>query len=398
MSAPLIFQDLFYVWLVGLIGGLLAYAAKQPLLLGYMLGGILISPFTPGPSVQHLETIRQLAEFGVVLLMFSLGLELAPVGLRRVGRISIAVGTLMPLLVVAMWTAVAWGLLGWPLGQSVIVGFALSISSTMVITKMLLERQELKTEYGQALLGIAIIEDCLIMGLLLFLPMVADPSQRQLGAILWVSAKTLLMLGLLFTLGLRVLPRLLAFVGRAKDPELSVLVLLALAMGIGAIGVRGGLSVELSAFLAGLLLSGSETTSQTMGRMLPIRDLFVVTFFVSLGILLNPAFVWSAWPLLLGLLGIVLGFKLVVGTGLCLLLRREWGTAWRVGVGLAQIGEFSIVLCTIANHLGLVPEPLYHLILAVSLLSILINTFIFNLLERAPSMLSALRTHAKPIP
>ena len=111
MSAPLIFQDLFYVWLVGLIGGLIAYLTKQPLLLGYMLGGIFISPFTPGPAVQHPETIQHLADFGVVLLMFSLGLELAPVGLRRVGRVSLAIGTLMPLLVVGMWVVVAWGIL-----------------------------------------------------------------------------------------------------------------------------------------------------------------------------------------------------------------------------------------------------------------------------------------------
>lgn len=392
MSTPLIFQDLFYVWFVGLIGGLLAYAMKQPLLLGYMLGGLLISPFTPGPAVQHPETIRQLAEFGVVLLMFSLGLELAPVGLRRVGRISLAIGTLMPLLVVGMWVAVAWGALGWPLAQSVVVGVALSISSTMVITKMLMERNELKTDYGQTLLGIAIIEDCLIMALLLFLPMMADPSQRQLTTIIWVSAKTVALLTLIFTLGLRVVPRLLAFVGRARDPELSILVLLALAMGIGVLSVWSGLSLELGAFVAGLVLSGSETTSQTMGRMLPMRDLFVVTFFVSLGVLLNPSLVAAQWPLLVGLLGIVLGFKMVVATGSCLLFRCGWGTAWRVGVGLSQIGEFSIVLCTIAQHLGLIPEEFYHLVVAVSLLSILINTFVFNLLEKAPSMLSTMRT------
>ncbi|MBI2495494.1 MAG: cation:proton antiporter [Candidatus Omnitrophica bacterium] len=389
----MIFQDLFYVWLVGLIGGLVAYFTKQPLLLGYMLGGILISPFTPGPAVQHPETIQHLAEFGVVLLMFSLGLELAPVGLRRVGRIGLVIGALMPLLVVGMWVVVAVRVLGWPLIQSVVVGFALSISSTMVITKMLMERGELKVEYGQTLLGIAIIEDCLILGLLLFMPMMADPSPRQLASIIWVSAKTVALLALIFTLGLRVVPRLLAFVGRAHDPELSVLVLLALAMGIGVLGVWSGLSLELGAFVAGLVLSGSETTSQTMGRMLPMRDLFVVTFFVSLGILLDPSVVASRWPLLAGLLAIVLGFKMVIATGLCVLLKCGWGVAWRVGVGLSQIGEFSIVLCTIARSLDLIPAELYHLIVAVSLLSILINTFVFNLLEKAPSMLSTMRTH-----
>jgi len=124
-----------------------------------------------------------------------------------------------------------------------------------------------------------------------------------------------------------------------------------------------------------------------------MRDLFVVTFFVSLGILLDPSMVASRWPLLAGLLVIVLGFKMVVATGLCVLLKCGWGVAWRVGVGLSQIGEFSIVLCTIARSLDLIPAELYHLIVAVSLLSILINTFVFNLLEKAPSMLSTIRTH-----
>ncbi|MBI2104485.1 MAG: cation:proton antiporter [Candidatus Omnitrophica bacterium] len=393
MPTPLIFQDLFYVWLVGLIGGLIAYLAKQPLLLGYMLGGLLISPFTPGPAIQHPETVQHLADFGVVLLMFSLGLELAPVGLRRVGRVSLAIGTLLPLLVTGLWVAVGRRVLGWPLAQSVVVGCALSISSTMVITKMLMERGELKAAYGEALLGIAIIEDCLIMGLLLFLPMMADPSQRQLASVVWVSVKTVALLALIFTLGLRVVPRLLTLVGRTRDPELSILVLLALAMGIGVLGVWSGLSLELGAFVAGLVLSGSETTSQTMGRMLPMRDLFVVTFFVSLGVLLNPSVVASHWLLLAGLLSIVLGFKMVVATGLCLAFRSRWDVAWRVGVGLSQIGEFSIVLCTVAKPLGLIPADFYHVVVAASLLSILINTFVFNLLEKAPSMLSSMRHH-----
>jgi len=393
VSTSLIFQDLFYVWLVGLMGGLLAHVLKQPLLLGYMLGGLLISPFTPGPAVQHPETIQHLAEFGVVLLMFSLGLELAPVGLRRVGRIGLVVGILLPLVVVGIWVMVAVRWSTWPLMQSTVIGFALSISSTMVITKMLMERGELKAEYGRILLGIAIIEDCLIMGLLLSLPIMADPTQRQFASILWVSAKTIGLLALIFMLGLWVVPRLLEVVNRAHDPELSVLVMLVVAMGIGVLGVLSGLSLELGAFIAGLVLSGSEATIQTMGRMLPMRDLFVVTFFVSLGILLDPAVVAARWPLLAGLLGTILGFKMAVATGLCMLLKCAWGVAWRVGVGLSQIGEFSIVLCTIARSLGLIPAELHHLIVAASLLSILINTFVFNLLEKAPAVLSAIRVH-----
>lgn len=392
MPAPLIFQDLFYVWLVGLIGGLVAYFTKQPLLLGYMLGGIFISPFTPGPAVHHTEVIQHLAEFGVVLLMFSLGLELAPVGLRRIGKVSLSIALLKTGLIVAAGFVLG-GQWNWSLAQRLVIGFALSISSTMVITKMLMERRELKTAYGETLLGIAIVEDCIVMGFLLFLPLLANPVSWQLTAVVWVTAKTVGLLALLFTLGSRIVPRLLAFVGRADDPELSVLVLLVVALGVGVIGVWSGLSIALGAFIAGLVVSGSEMTSQTMGRMLPMRDLFVVTFFVSLGVLLDPFLVARQWPLLLTLLAVVLLLKGVVTTLLSSLFKMPWHDAWRVGVGLSQIGEFSIVLGTIAKSLELLPIDVYHMIVAVSLLSILINTFVFNLLEKAPSMLSTMRTH-----
>ncbi len=391
-EAPLIFQDLFYVWLVGLVGGLLAHMLKQPLLLGYMLGGILISPFTPGPAVHHVETIQHLAEFGVVLLMFSIGLELAPVGLRRIGKGSVVIGTLKTLLLAAVWIGLGWKW-GWPLSQSIILGFALSVSSTMVVTKMLMERKELKTSYGELLIGITIIEDCVMMALLLFLPLLADPTQWQATSIIWVVAKSIAFLAVIFILGSRLVPRLLALVSRANDPELSLLVLLVIALGVAVIAVWSGLSLALGAFVAGLVVSGSETTSQTMGRMLPMRDLFVVTFFVSLGVLLDPFLVARQWPLFLMWLGFVLACNWIISTLLSLALRLPWHDAWRVGVGLSQIGEFSVVLCTIAKPLGLIPDHVYHLVVAVSLVSIVVNTFVFNLLSQVPSMLSALRSH-----
>jgi len=396
MSDALLFQDLFLIWLVGLVGGLIAHLFKQPLLLGYMLGGLFISPFTPGPAVQHVETIQRLANFGVILLMFSVGLELAPTGFRSIGKVSAILGVLKTLVLVGLWIPVGQ-LLGWSLRQSAVIGFALSISSTMVITKMLMERKELKTTYGQTLLGVAIIEDCVMMGFLLFLPIMANAAQWSLGPVLWVVGKAVGLLALIFTLGVRIVPRVLEFVGRAHDPELSVLVLLVIALGIGVIGVWAGLSLALGAFIAGLVVSGSETTSLTMGRMLPMRDLFVVTFFVSLGVLLDPYLVVKHRGLLMAALGFVLFLKLAVNTVLCLVFRCPWAVAWRVGVGLAHIGEFSVVLCSIAKGFGLIAPELYNVIVAVSLLSILINTFVCNLFEQAPSALSSLRSHRQHV-
>jgi len=383
MLEAVIFQDLFYVWLVGLLGGLVAYFLKQPLLLGYMLGGLFVSPFTPGPVVQHVETIQRLADFGVILLMFSIGLELAPIGLRRIGKTSLFIGLLNTLLLASVWLPIGrW--LGWSLTQSVVLGFTLSVSSTMVITKMLQERQELQTDYGHMLLGIAIVEDFVMMALLAFLPIMANPAGWQVGSMLVVIGKTMGLLILMFVLGIRLVPQLLNLVGKTRDAELSLLVLLVIALGTGVIGVWCGLSLALGAFIAGLVVSGSETTTVTIGRMLPMRDLFVVTFFVSLGVLLDPRLVLQNGGLLLMLLAFVLLIKFIVSATLCLASAMPWHTSWRVGIGLSQIGEFSVVLSTLARSMGLLPADLHHLIVAASLLSILVNTFSFNLLEKVP--------------
>lgn len=237
-----IFQDLFYVWLVGLLGGVVAYFLKQPLLLGYMLGGLLVSPFTPGPVVRHIDTIQHLADFGVILLMFSIGLELAPVGLRRIGKASLLIGLLKTILLVSVWLPIGWRF-GLSPTQSVVLGFTLSVSSTMVITKMLQERQEVQTDHGHALLGIAIIEDFVMMALLPFLPIMADPAGWQVGSTLMVIGKTMGLLILMFVLGVRLVPRLLNFIGKTHDAELSLLMLLVIALGTGVIGVWCGLSL-----------------------------------------------------------------------------------------------------------------------------------------------------------
>ena len=385
MLEAVIFQDLFYVWLVGLLGGLVAYFLRQPLLLGYMLGGLFVSPFTPGPVVQHVETIQRLADFGVILLMFSIGLEMAPIGLRRIGKASLFLGLLNTILLASVWVPIGrW--LGWTLTQSVVLGFALSVSSTMVITKMLQERQELQTDYGHMLLGIAIVEDFVMMALLAFLPIMANPSGWQAGSMFMVIGKTMGFLILMYLLGVRLVPWLLNFIGKTHDAELSLLVLLVIALGTGVVGVLCGLSLALGAFIAGLVVSGSETTTVTVGRMLPMRDLFVVTFFVSLGVLLDPRLVLQHGGLLSMLLVFVLLIKFIVSAALCLMFSHSWHVAWRVGVGLSQIGEFSVVLSTIARSLGLLPADLHHLIVAASLLSILVNTFSFNLLEKVPSV------------
>lgn len=394
MAEVLIFQDLLYVWLVGLLGGLIAYALKQPLLLGYMLGGLIISPFTPGPAIHHVSTIQHMAEFGIVLLMFSIGLELAPVGLRRIGTASVVIGVFKTVLLAGIWTGIG-SVFGWPLNHSIVLGFALSVSSTMAVTKMLMERKELKTHYGELLVGITLVEDAVMMAFLLFLPLLAEPAQWQLASVLWVTVKSLALLAGIYLLGSRLVPRLLRLVNRADDPELSVLVLLVIALGVAVLAVRCGLSLALGAFVAGLVVSGSETTTHTIGRMLPMRDLFVVTFFVSLGVLLDPYLVARQWPLFLMWLGFVLVCNWGISTLLALGVKLPWHDAWRVGVGLSQIGEFSIVLCTIAKPLGLIPEAWYDMVVAVTLVSILVNTFVFNLLEKGPSMLSAMRAHSR---
>jgi CPA2 family monovalent cation:H+ antiporter-2 len=375
VTDPVLFRDLAYVFVVAVLAAVLARLARQPLILGYVVAGVLVSPLTPGPSVADIHTFELFAEIGVVLLMFSIGIEFSLRDLLRVKWIAIVGGPLGILLSVALGLGVG-GLLGWPAIQGVVVGMVVSVASTMVLARLLLDRGELHTRHGRIMIGITLVEDLAVVVLIVLVPRLgALDTERviSIGAALGLGAAILVPF---FYLAAKVVPPILTHVARMHSREVFLLVALAIALGAAAVTQAVGLSLALGAFLAGLLISESDYAHETLARLLPIRDVFVALFFITVGALINPGAVFEN-PALLGVIvALVVAAKFVIWTGVVALFGQPLWTAVLVGVGLTQIGEFSFILISVARAAGHVGDDIYNAILAASLLTILGNALL----------------------
>ncbi|MBI2493281.1 MAG: cation:proton antiporter [Candidatus Rokubacteria bacterium] len=368
----LFFRDLAWVFAAAVVGGGLAWLTRQPLILGYVVGGILIGPFTPGPTVSDLRTFEVFAEVGVVLLMFSIGIEFSLHDLLRVKWVALLGGPAGIVLSIALGHGVGL-LLGWPPLQGIVVGTVVSVASTMVLARLLLDRGELHTRHGRIMIGITLVEDLAVVVLIVLMPAVGVLGGDRALALGLGLAKSALILVPFGVVAARVAPAILARVARTRSDELFLLVALALALGTAALTQAAGLSLALGAFLAGLVVSESDYAHEALARLLPLRDAFVALFFVTVGALINPATVWANLPLLGAVLGLVLVGNLAIWTTVVWLFGHPLATAFRVGAGLTQIGEFSYVLVQAARTAGHVGDDVYNAVLAASLLTILAN-------------------------
>jgi CPA2 family monovalent cation:H+ antiporter-2 len=375
VADPIVFRDLAYVFAAAVLGAILARLTRQPLILGYVVAGVLISPLTPGPSVSDLHTFEVFAEIGVVLLMFSIGTEFSLRDLLRVKWIAILGGPLGILLSVGLGLAVA-PLVGWTALEGAVVGMVVSVASTMVLARLLLDRGELHTRHGRIMIGITLVEDLAVVVLIVLLPRLGALDTGRLLAIAGALGTSIAILVPFFYLAAKVVPRLLTYVARMQSQELFLMVALAIALGAAALTQAVGLSLALGAFLAGLLISESDYAHETLARLLSLRDAFVALFFVTVGALLNPEAVVQNLPLLGVIVGLVIVGKLVIWSAVVALFRQPLTTALLVAVGLTQIGEFSFILIQVARTAGHVGDGIYHATLAASLLTILSNALL----------------------
>jgi CPA2 family monovalent cation:H+ antiporter-2 len=381
MSAdPIVFRDLAYVFVAAVLGGSLAWLARQPLILGYVLGGLLISPLTPGPSVTDIHTFELFAEIGVVLLMFSLGIEFSLKDLLGVKWIALVGGPLGIIMSTVLGLGVGT-LLGWSPIKGAVVGMVLSPASTMVLARLLLDRGELHSRHGRIMIGITLVEDLAAVVLIILIPALGEIQDRFVAV-----AKALLTAGAIllpfFYVASRLLPAILARVARTRNDELLLLVTLALGLGAAAVTQAAGLSVALGAFLAGLLINQSDYAHEMLARLLSLRDAFVALFFVTVGVLIDLRVVVDNLPLLGVLVGLVVIGQWLIWTIVCRLFRHPLSTALLVGVGLAQIGEFSFILVQVARQAGQVGDDVYSATLTASLITILINAVLVRLVPR----------------
>lgn len=337
---------------------------KQPVILGYLLAGFIVGPYTfAGSLVSDPETVRTLGDIGVIFLLFALGLEFNFRKLRKVGATALVSGTLQVLVMI--WIGYMVGLaFGLTTLGAIFLGAIISMSSTVIIVKVVSEYKQQDTQWAQIVFGILIVEDILAVLLITLLSATggADAlTPASVGSLLGMFA--LFIIGAL-VLGLLLVPRLVAFVAKMELDDVLVTVAVALGFGLAVLGGILGFSPALGAFLMGALIAESSAHKVVEEKILPIRDLFTSVFFVTVGMLVDPAALVEHWPLILAVTLAVIFGKLLAGSVATFLGGRDVPTSLRVGFGLAQVGEFSFILAALAASTGATDAPLY--VVAVS--------------------------------
>lgn len=367
--------------------GLVVQRLRLPPIVGYLVAGIVVGPFTPG-YVADQELAGELAELGVILLMFGVGLHFSLKDLMSVRAIAIpgAIGQIV--MATGMGMALAWAL-GWSLGAGLVFGLALSVASTVVLLRALQERREIETDRGRIAVGWLIVEDLAMVVTLVLLPPLANllagqtPSASLGSTLALTAAKLALFVTLMLALGRKVIPMALHYTAHTGSRELFRLGVLAIALGVAYGSAKlFGVSFALGAFFAGMVLAESQLATQAARETLPLRDAFAVLFFVSVGMLFDPAILRDQPLTVLAVLGIVTLGKSAVAFAITRAFGHGRGVALTISASLAQIGEFSFILIVLGVSLGLVPPEARDLVVAGAILSILVNPLAFRLADR----------------
>ena len=369
--------------------GVLAHRFKLPPLIGYLVAGILIGPFTPGPVADQ-DIANQLAEIGVILLMFGVGLHFSPQDLLSVRGIAVTGALAQALIATPLGMAVGWWL-GWSLGAGIIFGIALSIASTVVLLRVLQERRLLETERGRITVGWLIVQDIAMVLVLVLVPALAALFHEMetapgfteiMVSVTLLLAKLGIFLAVMLVVGKKLIPAILHYVAHTGSRELFRLAVLAIALGIAYAATElFGVSLALGAFFAGMMLSESRLSQQAATESLPLRDAFAVLFFVSVGMLFDPAIIASAPLALLATVLIILVGKSAAAFLVVRLFGHSRSAALMITASLAQIGEFSFILANRSLELELLPAEGRDLILAGAIITILLNPLLFAVLD-----------------
>jgi len=367
--------------------GLIAHRLRLPPIVGYLLAGVIVGPHTPG-FVANAGMASELAEVGVVLLLFGVGLEFHVEQLLAVRRVAVPAAVAQMLVVTLAGAAAAHGF-GWTPAAGIVFGIALSISSTVVLLRSLADRGELHTLTGHLAVGWLVVEDLLTVLVLVLLPGLVKPGGGSMVAETLIAlAKMGTLIAFTFLAGGRAIPWLLQRVVATQSRELFTLAVLALALGVG-LGAAElfGASMALGAFLAGIVVGRSEFASRAASEALPMREAFAVLFFVSVGMLFEPSFLWREPVLVAVALGLTVLATPLVSALLLLLLKRPARMALGVGLGRGQIGEFSFILAAMGTELGVLPAKAGSALVAASILSITVSPLMQRFAPRAGSLL-----------
>ena len=370
-------------------GGVLARLAGLSPIVGYLAAGAVISPFTPGFDAD-LDAIRELAELGVIFLMFGVGLHFNVKDLWRMRNIAIPGAILQVALATALGFGIGW-MFGFEWRESLVLGLAMSIASTVVLIRTLEDRGLMSTVHARVVIAWLIAQDIITVLVLAILPTLEEERDSDLLVDIGVAiVKAGIFVGILLVLGVRVVPRVLSLVARTGNRELFVLAFVAGALGIATGAEAFGLSIALGAFVAGVVVSETETSHQVAADVIPLRDAFAVLFFVSVGMLLDPEVVADNLDLFAVVTLAVLFGNAAIAFLVAAAFPYSGRTALTVGAGLAQLGEFSFIIADDGLELGLIAPETYNVILAAAAVSICLNPIAFATLPALERMLKQL--------
>ena len=377
--------DLILLVVTAFFSGLLMQRLGQPLILGYILTGIAFGPYTGGFALTSVHEIELLAEIGVALLLFALGLEFSLKDLKPVKKIALIGTPIQIILTIAMGYGIGQ-LMGWDAKSSLWLGALVSLSSTMVLLKTLMNQGWLGTVSSKVMVGMLIVQDLAVVPLIVLLPMMNDPS---LG---WISLeiailKTVVFLAGMILFGTRLLPLIMRYIAHLGSRELFLLAITAIGLGVGYLTYLVGRSFAFGAFVAGMVLSESDYGHQALSDIIPVRDLFGLLFFASVGMLLNPVFLMDHWQQVLILVLIVSLGKGFIFALLARIFKYGNVVPLAVGMGLFQVGEFSFVLAQVGVSTNSISNEVYSLVLSTAI----ITMFLTPIISGQTSRLYALR-------
>ncbi|MFZ2642862.1 MAG: cation:proton antiporter [Verrucomicrobiia bacterium] len=395
MHSVTFLQDLAVVMLVAGMVTVIFHRFKQPVVLGYIIAGVIIGPHTPPfPLIHDKETINTLAELGVILLMFSLGLEFNLRKLTQVGMPALIAALLEILLL--FWVGYGIGrFFSWPLLDSIFLGAMLSMSSTTVIIKILGELGKMKERFAQLIFGILIIEDILGIAMIALLSGIAMTGQLTVGDVGLTLGKLGIFLVVTLVVGLIVVPRLIGYVARFKSNEMLIITVLGLCFGVSLLAAKLGNSVALGAFIIGAVIAEAREIHRVETLLEPVRDMFSAIFFVAIGLLIDPKTLITYWqPILVITLAVIVGKVLTCSVG-AFVGGNDTRTSLRVGMGLAQIGEFSFIIASLGVTLNVTSGFLYPIVVAVSAITTLLTPYLIKSADGAVSWFD--RVAPKPL-
>ena len=370
--------DMAIVLAAALLGGIIARRLKLPIIIGYILSGVAIGPYGL-KLVQDVKDVETLATIGVVLLMFTIGMEFSFKVLRDIGKVAVFGGIAQIIATAAMGFGVG-RLLDWSLTESVLFGFFIAMSSTIIVLKTLMERGELGTPHGRVMLGILLVQDLSVVPIIVILPSLGEGA----GAVFtgewgWTILRALSFLAAILVLGFWFLPWFMRRVAEGRARELFLLTVVCLCFGAAFGAYYVGLSIALGAFLAGLMVSESPYAHQSRAEITPLRDLFAALFFVSLGMLADPSFTVNNITEIAIIVTIIVAGKFVIVSAVTWLFGYSGKTTLFASSGLFQIGEFSFIIAALALETGVISNYLYSLTLAAAGITILLTPFSMGL-------------------